>query len=59
MKYFITGATGFIGGKLARRLVKEGHTINALVRDPAKATDLKELGINVFKGDITDKTSLT
>ncbi|HPI86324.1 MAG TPA: NAD-dependent epimerase/dehydratase family protein [Bacteroidales bacterium] len=59
MKYFITGATGFIGGKLARRLVKEGHTINALVRDPAKATDLKELGINVFKGDITDKSSLS
>ena len=58
MKFFITGATGFIGGKLARRLVSEGHQLNALVRDPEKASDLKSLGINLFKGDITDYKSL-
>jgi len=40
MKYFITGATGFIGGKLAKRLVSEGHTIHALVRDTEKAKEL-------------------
>lgn len=37
MKYFVTGATGFIGGKLARRLVAEGHNLHALVRDLEKA----------------------
>jgi len=58
MKYFITGATGFIGGNLARRLATEGHTINALVRDPDKASVLKSSGINLFKGDITDRSSL-
>jgi nucleoside-diphosphate-sugar epimerase len=58
MKYFLTGATGFIGGKLAKRLASDGHTIHALVRDPEKAQDLKDLGIKLFKGDITDKSSL-
>jgi nucleoside-diphosphate-sugar epimerase len=58
MKYFLTGATGFIGGKLAKRLASYGHTIHALVRDPEKAQDLKDLGIKLFKGDITDKSSL-
>jgi nucleoside-diphosphate-sugar epimerase len=58
MKYFITGATGFIGGRLARRLVSEGHTIHALVRDLSKSTDLKQLGVVLFNGDIKDKSSL-
>jgi nucleoside-diphosphate-sugar epimerase len=59
MKFFITGATGFIGGKLARRLVSEGHIVHALVRDPIKADDLNALGIKLFQGDITDKSTLT
>lgn len=58
MKYFITGATGFIGGKLALRLVSDGHTVNAVVRNPNKAVELKSAGVNIFKGDITDTTSL-
>jgi nucleoside-diphosphate-sugar epimerase len=58
MKYFVTGATGFIGGKLARRLVSQGHSINALVRDTTKAKDLESLGIKLFRGDITDASCL-
>lgn len=58
MKYFITGATGFIGGKLVKRLVSDGHQINALVRDPQKAKELQELGVHLFQGDIIDKKSL-
>jgi nucleoside-diphosphate-sugar epimerase len=58
MIYFITGATGFIGGKLARRLISRGHSINALVRDIAKAKDLESIGVRLFKGDITDGSSL-
>ncbi|MCB9701544.1 MAG: TIGR01777 family protein [Myxococcales bacterium] len=37
MRIFITGATGFIGGHLARRLLNEGHELVAWVRDPARA----------------------
>ena len=32
MKYFITGATGFVGGVLARKLRQQGHDVCASVR---------------------------
>lgn len=40
MKFFITGATGFIGSYLCHRLISEGHEITALVRSPLKAQKL-------------------
>lgn len=58
MKYFLTGATGFIGKVLARQLVSAGHTVIAVVRDPAKAGDLAQMGIHLRQGDVTDKESL-
>lgn len=58
MRYFITGATGFIGGAIARQLVTAGHQVVALVRDPAKAHALSRLGMTLHKGDITDKESM-
>ncbi|MGB8700222.1 MAG: NAD-dependent epimerase/dehydratase family protein [Thermosynechococcaceae cyanobacterium] len=58
MSYFVTGATGFVGGRVARQLVAQGHQVIALVRDPAKAQDLANLGITLAPGDITDKESL-
>lgn len=58
MRYFVTGATGFIGGVLARQLVQRGHSVVALARDSAKAADLVSLGAEIHKGDITDKASL-
>jgi nucleoside-diphosphate-sugar epimerase len=58
MKYFVTGATGFVGGVLAKKLREQGHDVHAIVRDPAKAKDLGEAGVNVFQGDVTDKESM-
>lgn len=58
MKYFITGATGFIGGELTQQLVALGHQVVALVRSPAAATDLTKLGVILHQGDITDRESL-
>jgi len=58
MKYFITGATGFIGGHVARQLLEAGHTVVALVRNPAKAQDLAALGAELHQGDITDRESM-
>jgi len=58
MNIFITGATGFIGSKLALRLASGGHTIHALYRSEEKAVSLKVPNIKLFKGDILDKESL-
>ena len=57
-KYLVTGATGFIGGQVARQLVQSGHDVVAIARQPARATELSALGIQVVGGDITDRDSL-
>jgi len=58
MRYFITGATGFLGGVLARQLRQAGHEVNASIRDPKKASELRSLGVHLFPGDVTDKESM-
>jgi nucleoside-diphosphate-sugar epimerase len=58
MQYFLTGATGFIGGRLARQLVEAGHQVNAVVRDPAHAGPLAEMGVRLYQGDVTEKDSI-
>jgi nucleoside-diphosphate-sugar epimerase len=58
MKYFVTGATGFVGGVLAKKLREQGHEVHASVRSPEKAKELQALGVKLFKGDVTDKESM-
>lgn len=58
MKYFVTGATGFVGGVLVKRLREAGHEVNASVRSVEKAKDLEAIGVKLFKGDVTDKESM-
>ena len=58
MKYFVTGATGFVGGVLARRLREAGHEVHASVRSPEKAKELESIAVKLFKGDVTDKESM-
>jgi len=58
MKYFVTGATGFVGSYLVKLLRSEGHEVVALVRNPEKATDLQAIGCTLAKGDVTDKGSM-
>jgi nucleoside-diphosphate-sugar epimerase len=57
-RYFVTGATGFIGGELTKQLIGRGHHVVALVRSPEKAALLKALGVELHVGDITDRESL-
>jgi nucleoside-diphosphate-sugar epimerase len=54
MKVFVTGATGYIGGSVAERLVREGHTVLGLVRSKEKASRLKERGIDPLLGTLDD-----
>ncbi len=58
MRYFVTGATGFIGSRLIRNLADDGHEVAALVRTPPAARPLVDLGVDVYKGDVTDRESM-
>ena len=57
MRVFITGATGFMGGRVAARLVSAGCEVVALVRDPERTGRLPE-GVRAVAGDVTDRPSL-
>lgn len=52
MRVFVTGATGFIGSRLARTLRERGDDVVALVRSPDKADALREFGCELVKGDL-------
>ena len=54
----VTGATGFLGGALVLRLAVEGARVRALARSARKAEFLRERGIEVFEGDVTDRTAM-
>lgn len=51
----VTGATGFLGWHVARKLLERGHSVRALVRDVKR---LKELDVEAVTGDLRDAASL-
>jgi dihydroflavonol-4-reductase len=53
MRAFVTGATGFIGGRVAGALRARGDEVGALVRSPAKAGRLAEQGCQLTEGDLS------
>ncbi len=55
----ITGASGFIGGRLAARLLQEGYAVRCLVRASSHTSQLDELDVQIAVGDLTDADSLT
>ena len=58
MKTFITGATGFIGTHLLRRLSQTSHQLYCLARQSSNTQHIKEAGATIVIGDVTDKRSL-
>ena len=54
----VTGATGFIGGRLADALGRSGMQVRCLVRDPLRARRLELAGCELRQGDVTDPGSL-
>jgi dihydroflavonol-4-reductase len=58
MEYFVTGATGYVGGAVADRLLEDGHDVVALARTPADAAALAERGARVVEGDILEPATM-
>jgi UDP-glucose 4-epimerase len=59
MKILVTGATGKVGSRLAKRLAQRSDQVRALVRDHARAADLRDDRIELVQGDLLDAGSLT
>jgi nucleoside-diphosphate-sugar epimerase len=58
MKILVTGATGKIGSRLARRLAQRGDQVYALVRDPTRAAQLRGERLELVVGDILKPATL-
>ena len=57
-RVLVTGASGFTGGYLCRRLVQEGYDVRGLVLPGLDTTDLEETGVSIFRGDLTKRETL-
>ncbi|GAA1340274.1 SDR family oxidoreductase [Saccharothrix algeriensis] len=59
MRCLVTGATGYLGGRLVPRLLADGHQVRCLVRDPGKLRDVPWADrVEVVRGDVLDASTL-
>jgi uncharacterized protein YbjT (DUF2867 family) len=58
VKALVTGATGFVGGRLVERLGADGIEVRCLVRDRGRARHLADAGHELHEGDVDDSDSL-
>ena len=54
----VTGAAGFVGGRVASALLERGDEVVALVRDPRRAGHLAALGAELIESDLSDVARL-
>jgi nucleoside-diphosphate-sugar epimerase len=55
---FVTGGSGFIGGRLIERLRADGHAVRALARSPSAAERVRERGAEPVQGDLADAAAM-
>jgi uncharacterized protein YbjT (DUF2867 family) len=58
MNVLVTGATGYIGGRLVPRLLADGHRVRCMARDPSRLAGRPWPGVEVVAGDALDPASL-
>ncbi|MBS0363144.1 MAG: NAD-dependent epimerase/dehydratase family protein [Proteobacteria bacterium] len=59
MKFFVTGASGYIGGSVATRLIASGHAVVGLTRTAEKSEKLQAQGIEPLVAELDDAEALT
>ena len=57
-KILVTGASGFVGSAVARKLLEAGYSVRALVRSASPRAHLAGLDLEFFEGDLRDRKSL-
>jgi uncharacterized protein YbjT (DUF2867 family) len=60
-RVFVGGATGYVGGRLVRRLLEQGYAVNCLVRSPEKLTKFawrRHERLTVVPGELEDATAI-
>ncbi len=58
MRILLTGATGYVGGRLLKKLESQGHTVRCLARRPEYLKDRIGPGTELVEGDLLNETSL-
>lgn len=59
MRVSVTGGTGFVGRALVRRLLAQGDQVRVLARPSPRADALEKLGVEIVRGDITDRDAVS
>jgi NADH dehydrogenase len=58
MRVLLTGSTGFVGRNMLKRLLAEGHSVRALLREPQAARTLAQDRVELVAGDVVEGTGL-
>jgi dihydroflavonol-4-reductase len=58
MTALVTGATGFVGSAVARKLLKRGESVRIMAREQSDKSNLDGLDVEIVTGDLTDKATL-